>query len=104
MDGEESTSKEVKRHQFDFDSGTDNVYTPPDMTQNGANNSMYQRSTPDPNSAAQPSRPSAIDTILNEKKPTAVVGGGLVPPGDDEDDDEDYEEDDYEEDYDDDDK
>ena len=41
-------------------------------------------------SAAQVNRPSAIDTILNEKKPV----GKFQPPQDD-DDDEDYEDDEW---------
>ena len=66
MDGEETSSKEVRRHKFDLDSGTS---TP--AQQNDAaigNGSVDMSSTPDGGSGGHAIRPSAIDTILKEKK------------------------------------
>lgn len=108
MDGEETTSKEVKRHQFDLDSATENVYTPPDGGHHKTvigNMSIDNSSTPEGGSGGLAIRPSGIDAILNDSKPKAPAVNksenkptmSLQPPAAEEDDDE-YEEYDYEDD------
>lgn len=63
--------------------------------QHRSNNNV---STPDGGSAALAARPSAIDTILNKKKPIKAGSAQQPPAVDDDGDEDDYEDDDYEED------
>ena len=115
IDGEETTSKEVQRPAYDVESITDQRFTPVTTLDNQQQQVSQKnlRYVPMANSvgassealesAGQAMRPSAIDTILNERskppKPANVSkdagkpGPSFKQPGDDDDDDDDYEED-----------
>lgn len=80
MDGEESTSKEVKRSAFDIESITEQRFTPGThneaalsqnqhrYTQPNVNVSMEESST----SGGQRARPNALQKILDEEKKEAA--------------------------------
>ena len=94
MDGEESTSKEVKRSAFEIDSMTEQRYTPHEKPSHSSNNrypmkhqinveaSIDESSSP-LESGGQANRPSAIETILN-------AGGKDSAAMNDDEDDDDY--------------
>ena len=83
MDGEETTSKEIKRSAFELDSMTEQRFTPGasnDIATSSNNRyprmnvaaSMEDESSSPNESGGQQHRPSAIETILNDnKKPGA---------------------------------
>ena len=109
MDGEESTSKEVKRSAFEIDSLTEQRFTPGASQNNkSSDNQRYpvrhnmnveasiDESSSLVESAGRQNRPSAIETILNAGGRPGKGGQGIAIDDDDEDDD-------YEDDYDDDD-
>lgn len=95
-DEEESSSKDgVKRAAFNLDSITDDHVTAKTKVKQpvGASNaSADELSTPQA-SSSQKVRPSAIETVLNDKKP--VGAKAAVAKDDDDDDDDDYDDDDW---------
>ena len=109
MDGEESSSKEVKRTPFEMDSLTEQRFTPGASQNNkSSDNQRYpvrhnmnveasiDESSSLVESGGRQNRPSAIETILNAGNKSGKGGSGVVMDDDDDDDD-------YEDDYDDDD-
>ena len=100
MDGEETTSKEIKRSAFQIDSITEQRFTPGTVNEQptSSNNNRFPQQpsaslsmdeTYSPlDSGGQNVRPSAIETILNDKKPTK-----FSPPNDEDSDD--YDDDDW---------
>ena len=81
MDGEETTSKEIKRSAFQIDSITEQRFTPGTVNEQptSSNNNRFPQQpsaslsmddTYSPlDSGGQNVRPSAIETILNDNKP-----------------------------------
>ena len=105
MDGEESSSKEVKRSAFEIDSEPEQRFTPnqhqashssvnhryPTKHQLNVEASVDESSSP-LESGGQQNRPSAIETILN----AGNKGKGATANDDEDDDDEDdYDDDDW---------
>ena len=103
MDGEETTSKEIKRSAFQIDSITEQRFTPGTVNEHptSSNNARFPQQpsaslsmdeTFSPlDSGGQNVRPSAIETILNDKKPTKFQ----TPNDDDQSNSDDYDDDDW---------
>lgn len=104
MDGEETTSKEVKRSAFQIDSITEQRFTPGTVNEHptSSNNNRFPQQpsaslsmdeTFSPlDSGGQNVRPSAIETILNDNKPAPKF---QAPNDDDQSQSDDYDDDDW---------
>ena len=104
MDGEETTSKEIKRSAFQIDSITEQRFTPGTVNEQptSSNNNRFPQQpsaslsmdeTYSPlDSGGQNVRPSAIETILNDNKPPTKF---KAPNDDDQSQSDDYDDDDW---------